>query len=349
MAFPEIRASAKSAVEPNQTSHTVNLPTCEAGDMLICLFTPDGLPTVTFPTGWTILLQPTNSAYCRPKLAYKVADGSEGSTMTVTTSVAEGTTHITIAIKKNTYQGIPEGSTYYYSAAYCNPPNYTASWGSDDNLWLAFGAYDGNKTLNNYPSNCVGLQEQANVSVLGTGCAAAKYDTAATATFDPATFGLSASAYAYGLTVVLRGAAIVPNKVGLTIDNQVVISESAHVNIDGVWKNVVAIFTNINGVWKQSEIPNPPPATVVPTISGVTDDGNTVVYWTVTNNASTAALIRTEVNDNTPDLYTWDLNAGLSRQFSHDMGIMPTSLVIYATAQATGENESNYISYGYNP
>ncbi len=90
MAFPVVADSALTQASADQTSHAINLPSgIASGNLLLLWFTMDGAVgnAVTTPSGWT-LMQSTIAAtnadfgilYCR------TADGSEGSTVTITST-----------------------------------------------------------------------------------------------------------------------------------------------------------------------------------------------------------------------------------------------------------------------
>jgi hypothetical protein len=90
MAFPVVAASAITEASADQTSHVINLPTgIASGNLLLLWFTMDGASgnAVSTPSGWT-LMQTTNVVtngdfgvlFCR------TADGSEGSTVTITST-----------------------------------------------------------------------------------------------------------------------------------------------------------------------------------------------------------------------------------------------------------------------
>lgn len=90
MSFPVVAASAITDFSADQTSHVVNLPSgITSGDLLLLWFTMDGVAgnTVATPSGWTLVVDSitaTNSD--KGCLFSKVASGSEGSTVTVTST-----------------------------------------------------------------------------------------------------------------------------------------------------------------------------------------------------------------------------------------------------------------------
>lgn len=126
------------------TSHTVNLPASIAsGDLLIAIVTFDGNPTVTWPAGWTSLhagAAASNTA--RIEARYRVANGSEGSSISLTTSASEMFCYDVLRITD--YTGTPEastGATGTSTAPLADALN-PAAWGTEDALWLHVSGYD---------------------------------------------------------------------------------------------------------------------------------------------------------------------------------------------------------------
>jgi hypothetical protein len=150
MAFPQVVASNTSSTSTDQTSHTVNLPTgIGAGDLLVVIFVTDGTPTVTFPgTPGVDWIEITNSGGNTPNTAaeiriyYRVATGAEASTISVTTSNAQETAHVSLRIEgHNSSTNAPEAASATGTDAAPNPPTDTPGGGVLDYLWIeAFGA-----------------------------------------------------------------------------------------------------------------------------------------------------------------------------------------------------------------
>jgi len=131
--YPVVEATNTYQTNSTISSHNVNLPSgIQSGDLLILIFRAASAVTVsTDPTGWTPLSSrnSTGATY----IWYREADGSEGSTVTVTTDS-------TIRAAANTYRisnwsGTPEAA--FASTNVNNPPALSPSWGSDDTLWIA--------------------------------------------------------------------------------------------------------------------------------------------------------------------------------------------------------------------
>lgn len=96
---PVIEGVAVTYFSANQTTHTVNLPAgIASGDLLLLWFNKDGTTgTITTPSGWSIAVS-TITATDQSILFSKTASGSEGTTVSVTTSVSESNTCIAYRI-----------------------------------------------------------------------------------------------------------------------------------------------------------------------------------------------------------------------------------------------------------
>ncbi len=141
MTFPVVAATNTSS-DTSGTNHTVNLPTgITAGDRLVVFFGAAGVDG-TFPTGWTKL----GGTYL--DVAWRVADGTEGATITVTTPSSTGTGHVSYRV---TGAGAVESANVNGSGTAPNPPSLTPSGGAKDYLWLVAGAL--NNTLTGAPTN----------------------------------------------------------------------------------------------------------------------------------------------------------------------------------------------------
>ncbi|KKL61161.1 hypothetical protein LCGC14_2198090, partial [marine sediment metagenome] len=148
--------------------------------------------TVTFPAGWTMLTDDTPGGIMNFTAYYRIADGSEGSTITVVTSNAEMTAHTSYRITD--YLGIPEiGATVTSISAIPDPPNLTPSWGAKDTLWLAITGYDiGQTAISAYPASYTDGRNDRSDSVNGVGVGIARRELNA-ASENPGTFTLSTS------------------------------------------------------------------------------------------------------------------------------------------------------------
>ncbi|MGI9293521.1 MAG: hypothetical protein ACR2PS_06015, partial [Pseudomonadales bacterium] len=101
MASPTVATRNFSGNTTNTTSHSVSLPSgLTSGDLLIVCFTCDSTgETITDPTGWTLITGTNLSAQgITSKAWYRVSDGGEGATLTVTTAGSEQSSHVSYRI-----------------------------------------------------------------------------------------------------------------------------------------------------------------------------------------------------------------------------------------------------------
>ena len=159
---PVVASVTETAFGTDTTDHYVNMPaTVGEGDLLIVLFTNDGIAAVTTPAGWTELASDTCgiavrlSAYCR------IAAGNEdGTTVNFVTSAAE---HAAAQVYKITnWHGttppeISAGGTGISTAP--DPASLDpAGWDVEDTLWIAAAGQDrGDRSgTTTYPANYIG-------------------------------------------------------------------------------------------------------------------------------------------------------------------------------------------------
>jgi hypothetical protein len=123
--FNEITKSKGAA-----TSMTVNIPLLRPIGDLLMIYGQKGTSggTLGTPAGWTALIQATSSNG-HVSVFYKVIDGSEANTVTITESAAWPVAFMSFRVSG--YQGTPEGAS-----ANSGPPSLTPSWGAANNLWL---------------------------------------------------------------------------------------------------------------------------------------------------------------------------------------------------------------------
>lgn len=202
--FPIVETTDTSVENAGTTSHTVDLPAgIESGDLLLMLFGASGVATITWPDGWTELDQGTSSG-----AAYKIASGSEGSSVTVLTSASRTSAHQTLRISR--YNGTPEVSASA-SGTSVNPnsASLTPSWGSDETLWVSFyGGNDavGSKTISSYPTNYSnGLYAANTTGYVYTG--SARRELVAVSE-DPGQYVLSGAINWYAWTIGVQGAVV---------------------------------------------------------------------------------------------------------------------------------------------
>jgi len=212
MAFPTVQFTNTSAEIGNVTTHTVSLPaTVAANDFLVIVASINGTPTITPPSGWTLIkeITGTNHKYASFK---KLAAGTEGgTTVTFTTSASEQSAHISLAgdAWSENISDIEVSTGAIGSTANPDSDSVTASWGSDDNLFIATTATRrGDRTTNSYPANYADNQitSVGAVTSSGSGAILATRELAAS-NDDPGTFGLSGSTPWSAATIVIKPSA----------------------------------------------------------------------------------------------------------------------------------------------
>ncbi len=213
MAFPQVATSnSGDTASLNQTTHTLNMPaSISSGDLIVMMFAVDGDITTSWPAGWVTLVDDSNAGGTQTTLAvrYRIADGTEGATIDVDSSASEQSAHVSYRI--NAWHGTtpPEVDIAGANTANPDPPSVTASWGSDDNLWIAGTGYnDGRTVVTAYPTDYVSNQLNPAVGAGGTGVGVAT-DEVATNTEDPATFTIDNGEVQTAFTIVVRPAAAV--------------------------------------------------------------------------------------------------------------------------------------------
>lgn len=204
MPFPAIVASTGGNSGGNATTHAVNLPSGIAeGDLLVALIAFDGNPTVTFPSGWSILCNNVNGTIVRLLSAYRVADGSEGASINVTSSASEGSAHISYRVTG--HQGgapiFPRTVNTGTSAA-PDAPKLTNSVAAEM-LYIAFCANDANVAVTGYPSGYSDGVNHRWANANGVGVAAATKNVSSQAD-DPPEFEMGSSEDWIGCVVGVR-------------------------------------------------------------------------------------------------------------------------------------------------
>ncbi|MHC4621337.1 MAG: hypothetical protein ACYTEQ_26645 [Planctomycetota bacterium] len=222
MAFPQVVATNTSVEAVNTLSHTVDLPAgIQAGYILLDFFACDAVPTITWPnegTDWYQLFETANAGNaCKLSAAYRIADGGEGASITVTTSAEQQSAHHTYLISSWHGTTAPEdanadgGSTSSPNPPALNPAN----WGTEDTLWFAVVSYDapgGNGTISAYPTNYTnGTNTESGTGGGAVGIGTCRRELNA-ASEDPSTFTLDDVVGTVVATVGVRPAAAVEDQ-----------------------------------------------------------------------------------------------------------------------------------------
>ena len=220
MTFPVVNSISTSQEIVNTLTHTVLLPpTIASGDFIIIFAGVDGSSSTAIPpTGFTEIQDVP-----RLKIFTKVADGTEGGTnVTFSTSTSEQSSHACYA--GDTWNGniadIEASAAAFAIDAAPDPSSVTASWGSDDNLFIAsFGGARGDRTLNSYPTNYTNNQIfNANGTGTGATISLASREVVG-ATEDPGAWSISTSLPWEASTVVVRPGAAAAGRIMSSLAN----------------------------------------------------------------------------------------------------------------------------------
>jgi hypothetical protein len=139
-AFPSAAASATSVTSASSSSHAVTLPAdISSGDLLVIVIASASGGTTTFSaSGWTTLhtKQKTTALGMSLAILTRTADGDEGASVTVTSSLANISAHNSWRVTN--WQGTPEVGSVISSpdSDTADPPSLSPSYGADKTLWL---------------------------------------------------------------------------------------------------------------------------------------------------------------------------------------------------------------------
>lgn len=155
MATPTIVSTNSSTRITVGTSHTVNLPaSLVSGNILLLFFAMQENTAVTTPSGWTSLTQwqETTGATCQVNIFYKTSDGTEGATVTVTSTGSWRSAHATYQLSG--WSGTPEASSGTQgSSGTPDPTSLTPSGGTQDYLFFAIGVSQNTTAITAAPTN----------------------------------------------------------------------------------------------------------------------------------------------------------------------------------------------------
>jgi len=146
LAAPVVASVTETAFGTYTTDHYVNMPaTVDVGDLLIVLFTNEGLATVTTPAGWTELASNSYYWFVRLSVYYKIAAGDEDGTTVnfVTSSNQEAAAQV---YRITNWHGTtpPEISTAATGTDMVPDPASLdpARWDIANTLWIAVAGQD---------------------------------------------------------------------------------------------------------------------------------------------------------------------------------------------------------------
>lgn len=201
---PTVSDTNTSSEETAVMSHTVNLPSAVAianGDLVCVVFASrDSVPS--WPDGtWTT----TGGTFDLPasvglgEVRCRKSDGSDGSTITVTTPANAQSAHISFKVLAANWHGttMPVCDVSGVATGSSNSPDptsYSPAGGSADYMWVGVEVHNSGATISAYPSN-LGDNHLYKSSTAGTTDIATSIATAGStaASFDTNAWTLSSS------------------------------------------------------------------------------------------------------------------------------------------------------------
>lgn len=178
MAFPQVLSVAHSQTSTENTSHTVTMPSGVAsGDLLVAFIAENGAhagaSAPVFPAGWTRVLD-GNANNVTAAWAYKVSDGTEGASITVTTTDSEQTASTVYRIEGHDSSTTAPQSLTYFNSGTNNTPNadnLTPTGGAKDYLWLWCCGADSGYIITTLPASFTNLETSDSGSGANTSAA----------------------------------------------------------------------------------------------------------------------------------------------------------------------------------
>lgn len=172
MAFPFVLSSNFTDGTSASASPVINLPAnIAAGNTLFVVFRVAVAGAIGWPGGWTEMFDASaDAADDQMAAAWRRADGSEGSTITLScTSGKFAAVAYQIADAADPTVRAPELSTVATgTSANPNATTCTPTGGAKDYLWLSFGGWEGEQTSPpTYPTNYTVAQTEAESGTAG--------------------------------------------------------------------------------------------------------------------------------------------------------------------------------------
>lgn len=143
MSFAQIPTTNSNATA-SVTAHALALPAGYLpGELLLAFFSSSLASTQTWQTGWQPLYDTVTGGTLAGTAAYRFADGSEGSSVTVTSSVASDGAAITWRVTGAHPTTPPEvGALATGNSTTPSPLGVTASWNQEDNVFVSIAHHD---------------------------------------------------------------------------------------------------------------------------------------------------------------------------------------------------------------
>ena len=201
-----ITSVATSTDNGEDVTQTLTLPaTIAADDLILCSMGTDGVATHSWPGLWAEIQDTQNSQVSASTAWLKAVGTEDGTTINVTTSVAETAIAKCWAID-GWDQAAPEIAVATGQSASADPPNIAPAGGTDDYLYLALGVQDGTRTVTGFPagySNTGSVVGGGSVATMGFG----DLLIASSAAEDPSTFTFNVTDFWIATTIAVSPAA----------------------------------------------------------------------------------------------------------------------------------------------
>lgn len=220
MAFPAVvgTPTESNATADDASPFTVSRPAGVSGQLTIAIIGTDGVPTLTWPTGYTEFFSQAAGGSFQIKGAYHQEDGTEGTTFDITSSASEKWAAIVYSISgaANPATQAPEATTFAGGTATTtpDPPSITPTGGSKDYLFIAAVNNDGeeadddtwgNTSPTSYTPSPPRQKSTDIAGVASTNCSLETAERALTAaTEDPGTFANDLSKTYHAATIAVH-------------------------------------------------------------------------------------------------------------------------------------------------
>ena len=174
MAFPSVSDITQTSNSTAQASHSVDLPaTVDANDLLI-LIVAGYQRSITTPAGWT---SKSSSGY-QGIFVKKAAGTEDGGTVTVEfdgdVPLAAQVYRIAASSWSQDVSNVQVGTEATGATKTPDPPSVTASWGSDDNLFIeSAGSYNDDQEMSAASTNYTNLTNTISGGGDNAGCGVA--------------------------------------------------------------------------------------------------------------------------------------------------------------------------------
>lgn len=172
---PPIVTTTNTSVESSTTTtHDVSLPaSLEIDNLVIVKIVTFNSGTLTWPAGWTSLVSVAVTNQVRVEIRWRVVDGTEGSTIQITSSGAVQSAHQSWQIANHDEDIPPTATTTSSFSTIPRPPNHTLTSSQYDTLIIAgFGASDDDDASVYWPVSLLPLLQNES-SAAGSSCLAA--------------------------------------------------------------------------------------------------------------------------------------------------------------------------------